>query len=1146
MGFSWSLFYCQDAGENLTCIASDIDRVDLLSDRGRPLVLIVGRHGLPPRQYVYVDNLGVIGPDGTVVASVLDTVIAEFMRHGLLIHERQITTTEVDVLGVVVDGTRRHSRLSQKRFWTVRGAITHTLSRRKVAGFMLEAVVGHATFCGLVRRPVLSVFHATYAFIAQSYTTPVPLWASVRQELETFRGLMVLLVSNWCLDWSTTAYSTDASLFGWGATSRTIDVELAKRVGRVRERNRYRDPGHVAARAAALGFVDDEHAAAATVPLDVEGPGDFLDSGALGDDRLVADPQFEELPEELLDETQWKVISAKPWARVEDIMVLEARGVAHTVIRLAQFGVVRNMRVIVINDNLGLVLCMDRSRAKSFKVLLQVRRVAACALARNLRIVVRWVPSERNSADAPSRVFQPKTSADAVGSLLDKDLWTQKECNDNATNHVNINMHPMTCLDNTNHDDNENNSVAVLAQALSSNEAHQDSGARHVGRPAALEEGQDAQCGRWPGGDNSSAREDAGAWHGGRSEPEEPVVDSNSGGPRSRPPRDSGPGPRHLKRNAVRQRKAAQSELEQFWKLIRRRGRQTRRVADACPREAIEAPAGEVHCEVAGRDRRRHELPRGADHHREHALPVLQREGRLREVDPPPGLEVGFGDRPGCGPCEVHHSPLLSRPRLFKGVQATSVDHVSRPSVQQGRNPEATAGVAGNERMAQALPFGVEGASCFPRVLCLCELLRADQGDSCGPLHDDVAIVLRPPGLDAAASARVHHQAMPFYAGAVCDNLRPPREGQAGQDRRVRQRDHPRPAVDHGAQPVDHGTRRNAVGQERMALRLSALVGQSEGSVEGLGGADGPLPDQAQRRLPRPTDAVQVPRRHEKAGGLEARQERGSLREAGACGADLAKAPAPLPAARRVLRVPAHGHHGAWADRPVRKPLLRDGRPQWIVVRGVGADSLAVPFRQLGFHCRSFDPSSGFDLSSGVLTLKCLADIKEGAVAAVLAFPDVGHLSIAAHHTQPRDLASARRRARNAVRLCNAAIAVDIPWHLVMPLACGAWNLPAVVALGDRAAPAIRVDSCGHGARWRKPLSILTSCLCLDSAPRLERRCTGRKGFCSFSGCQHWKISGLAPTGVSWSRISSRPTPQLAHNFAFSLLAPLRAEFFGA
>eukprot|EP00959_Pyramimonas_sp_CCMP1952_P017563 372798-Pyramimonas_sp.AAC.1 len=75
---------------------------------------------------------------------------------------------------------------------------------------------------------------------------------------------MVLLVSDWEADWNPMIVASDASEWGYGLCSRWVGADEAAAVGRVRERDRYLDPDHVAARAAALG----EAQSATSVPAE--------------------------------------------------------------------------------------------------------------------------------------------------------------------------------------------------------------------------------------------------------------------------------------------------------------------------------------------------------------------------------------------------------------------------------------------------------------------------------------------------------------------------------------------------------------------------------------------------------------------------------------------------------------------------------------------------------------------------------------------------------------------------------------------------------------------------------------------------------------------------------------------------------------
>ena len=122
---------------------------------------------------------------------------------------------------------------------------------------MLEAVLGHATFAGLVRRPVLSCFHACYSYIQRSYHTATPLWPTVVEDLRAFRGLIPYLVSDWSSPWNRMVFSSDASEEGYGVTASIWPERWVKSVGRERERDRFLLTYSIGARASALKLDPD-------------------------------------------------------------------------------------------------------------------------------------------------------------------------------------------------------------------------------------------------------------------------------------------------------------------------------------------------------------------------------------------------------------------------------------------------------------------------------------------------------------------------------------------------------------------------------------------------------------------------------------------------------------------------------------------------------------------------------------------------------------------------------------------------------------------------------------------------------------------------------------------------------------------------
>eukprot|EP00959_Pyramimonas_sp_CCMP1952_P348257 7294981-Pyramimonas_sp.AAC.1 len=75
-------------------------------------------------------------------------------------------------------------------------------------------------------------------------------------------------------------------------------------------------------------------------------------------------------------------------------------------------------RQLILSDNMSVMLSVNRSRAKEFALLVQARRFHAYCLARNMKVSVRWVPSELDPAGYGSRAFDKKGPTESLGALL--------------------------------------------------------------------------------------------------------------------------------------------------------------------------------------------------------------------------------------------------------------------------------------------------------------------------------------------------------------------------------------------------------------------------------------------------------------------------------------------------------------------------------------------------------------------------------------------------------------------------------------------------------------------------------------------------------------------------------------------------------
>ncbi len=66
---------------------------------------------------------------------------------------------------------------------------------------------------------------------------------------------------------------------------------------------------------------------------------------------------------------------------------------------------VRNSRDLLLVDNLSVCLSFERKRSRNYKLLCQIRKFSAYCFVFNIKCSIRWIPSEANCSDDPSRQF---------------------------------------------------------------------------------------------------------------------------------------------------------------------------------------------------------------------------------------------------------------------------------------------------------------------------------------------------------------------------------------------------------------------------------------------------------------------------------------------------------------------------------------------------------------------------------------------------------------------------------------------------------------------------------------------------------------------------------------------------------------------
>ena len=403
MGWTHALFLCQSIHEELA-EKSGLLESDRLRDRKRP------PHS-DSFHSQYVDNLIVMGSHEQQVRQRFEKAVAELKGAGLQVHEEETNVGDAVVLGweYTRDGIFRPYR---KRAWKARLAIRGLLRKGRAHGSAVERLLGHLTFISLCRREALSVFGEIYQFVkAHRYVKEeVPLPFAVPQELRNWDGILPLLFKDLKAGWSTQVSAVDASEFGLGMTVAECTHEEARLWGTCSERWRFREVAY--ARAREVAFNEDGGNS-----YQLPGLGYEDEDEVHGAEQAVSNPLgFVPIPFSAVDR-EWVTTGLHRWRRALTLPVAEARASLYAVKHILRG--VHNFRRkhVILSDSMTATLAISRGRSKHFSLRRVCQQIGALSLASGALFVLRWIPSEWNPSDNPSRgTWQP-----SVPSLQQKD-----------------------------------------------------------------------------------------------------------------------------------------------------------------------------------------------------------------------------------------------------------------------------------------------------------------------------------------------------------------------------------------------------------------------------------------------------------------------------------------------------------------------------------------------------------------------------------------------------------------------------------------------------------------------------------------------------------------------------------------------------
>ena len=125
------------------------------------------------------------------------------------------------------------------------------------------------------------------------------------------------------------------------------------------------------------------------------------------------------MPLEVVETCGWVDVASGRWRHQnENVIVLESRAPTRGVEILASTQQLFQKRCVALVDNLAAALSSERRRSRNFLVLTCIRKLAGLCLALDLAVTVRWISSEINISDRPSRIHDPSDIRDQSMTIL--------------------------------------------------------------------------------------------------------------------------------------------------------------------------------------------------------------------------------------------------------------------------------------------------------------------------------------------------------------------------------------------------------------------------------------------------------------------------------------------------------------------------------------------------------------------------------------------------------------------------------------------------------------------------------------------------------------------------------------------------------
>lgn len=815
-------------------------------------------------------------------------------------------------------------------------------------------------------------------------------------------------------------------------------------------------------------------------------------------------PDFKEIDGQLLHKHLWTPKLWGTWKHEEHILVLEARALNKALNRVAfsKFG--KNIRQLMLVDSMSVALSFDRCRSRSFKLLKQVRRYAATCLARNIDPHVRWIPSELNSADEPSRIDASEPSKTLVDQIpIRSDVQTTQEVEGARPTRTSIVL--------------GSQEASIPSTRFSQRKARGKKSSANSGKDITDRETSDKADIHHTDGpriDRAGSTEE-------KSEPSEPC------------------------------------QLGQFKFLDFTREQEAREELDSTKQTPMEEVCGRGNGGKSARP-----LAVGEKGHREGGNSLLpDRVCGVPSLCPQQCSQSSYSCAGGHGDDQVHESSLPSRLPVTQRGQALGGLHAPSPGFQPVWIKPATSCLSGPERLEKASARQLTKGLSSRSVGCHCSGIGSTRSGQDGSFHYDLPVSVR--STKRALSLQDYVSSPTYVSGdrALVTSSQPGGIPDQVQDGGVR-RQHPVRLSLFEALGLNslHRTEEAARPTVAMGLQLSELLPGFHAGGEETADRCHPVQHETFGPIHRPEQKSSTFAGSPEKRKVEKSQERVSLRKASQVSSHFQSAPHSSSKALPARRDTSRGCDAGSYQTP-SATLKRGNRPgKYVADLFAGKGGVAHQCRRLGYKAKEWELERGiqYDLTSKKVRKRLISDIKRGRVLGAMLAPPCTTFSIARDRTKvirsrdypwglPGSLLTdvERQKVEEGNRCFEAAFQIiyhlnkhRVPWLLENPASSKCWHLPPVLDLiNGHGCCWVTLDFCQYGTVWKKPTSFLAGQLDLQDLGRLQQRCRGTDGFCSRTLKKHWQLTGTYK-GVNLTKLAQPYPTTLCKQIAYVLTSP--------